>query len=230
MRLAHCYQANDDRRTIVPDTLGRTGWGLPPGGFVFASFNQSYKISPAEWDIWMGLLREIPGSVLWLLDTGAQVQANLRREALARGVSSDRLVFSPAVPHAQHLGRLALADLFLDTFAVNAHTTASDALWAGLPVLTVAGRQFAARVAGSLVQAAGVPELMVRSAQDYAELALRLARDPSRLHALRSRLAARRATCPLFDTAGYTRRLEHALAEMHRRYRKGLPVEHFEVG
>lgn len=230
VRLAHCYQANDDRRAILPDTRGRGGWGLPDKGFVFASFNQSYKISPAEWDIWMSLIREGPGSVLWLLDTGPQVQANLRREAGARGVDPERLVFSKPIAHSEHLGRLVHADLFLDTFTVNAHTTASDALWAGLPVLTLAGRQFAARVAASLVHAAGLPELAVDTAADYAEMALELARDPQRMAALRTRLAESRATCPLFDTAGYTRRVEEALAEMHRRAQSGLTPQHFDAG
>ncbi|HUD28614.1 MAG TPA: tetratricopeptide repeat protein [Novosphingobium sp.] len=229
VRLAHCYQANDDRREIVPDAKGRTGWGLPETGFVFASFNQSYKISPAEWDIWMGLLRAVEDSVLWLLATGPEVERNLRREAEARGIDPGRLVFAPAIAHGEHLGRLVHADLFLDTFAVNAHTTASDALWAGLPVLTLAGRQFAARVAASLVHAAGLRELAVESAEDYAALALQLAQDPERMAALRARLAANRATCPLFDTAGYTRRVEDALAEMHRRAVAGLPPEHFDV-
>lgn len=233
VRLAHCYQANDDARAITVDTRGRSGWGLPEKGaetgFVFASFNQSYKISPAEWDIWMGLLRETEGSVLWLLDTGEQVRTNLGREAEARGVSPDRLVFARPIAHSEHLGRLAHADLFLDTFAVNAHTTASDALWAGLPVLTLAGRQFAARVAASLVHAAGLPEMAVESAADYAALALDLARDPARLRALRTRLAEHRASCPLFDTAGYTRRVEDALTQMHRRQQEGLPPEPFDI-
>lgn len=229
VRLAHCYQANDDARPITPDLRGRKGWNLPEDGFVFASFNQSYKISPAEWDIWMGLLRDVEGSVLWLLDTGAHVQANLRREARARGVEAERLVFAEPIPHAAHLGRLTHADLFLDTFAVNAHTTASDALWAGLPVLTLAGSQFAARVAASLVHAAGLPELAVGSAADYARLALELARDRPRLASLRARLAEGRATCPLFDTAAYTRSIESAFTRMHRRHGCGLAPDHFDV-
>lgn len=229
VRLAHSYQANDDRREIVPDTRGRAGWGLPEDGFVFASFNHTYKISPQEWDIWMGLLRDVPGSVLWLLRSNVWAEANLRQQAQARGIDPERLVFSPSVPHGEHLGRLVHADLFLDTFAVNAHTTASDALWAGLPVLTLAGRQFAARVAASLVHAAGLPEMAVESAGDYAALALALARDPARLAAIRSRLAEARATCPLFDTRAYTRRVEEAFTEMHRRRRHGLPPAHFAV-
>lgn len=229
VRLAHCYQANDDTRAIVPDTLGRTGWGLPEHGFVFASFNQCYKISPAEWDLWMGLLRDVDGSVLWLLRTNEWAEANLRHEAEARGVDPARLIFSAPVPHAEHLGRLALADLFLDTFAVNAHTTASDALWAGLPVLTLTGRQFAARVAASLLHAIGLPELATTSTDEYAAVARALATDPARLHKLRDRLAANRRTTPLFDTKGYTHCVERAFAEMHRRQRDGLPPQHFDI-
>ncbi|MEJ2457635.1 MAG: tetratricopeptide repeat protein [Novosphingobium sp.] len=229
VRLADCYQANDDQREIVADTKGRAGWGLPEDGFVFASFNHTYKISPREWDIWMDLLRDVNGSVLWLLCSNEWAEANLRREAEARGLDPARLVFAPTVSHGEHLGRLAHADLFLDTFAVNAHTTASDALWAGLPVLTLAGRQFAARVAASLVSAAGLPELAVDSEEAYAALALYLAREPARLGELRGRLAGGRATSPLFATVPYTRRVEAALEQMHRRRLEGLTPDHFEV-
>lgn len=229
VRLAHCYQANDDQRAIVPDSKGRVGWGLPETGFVFASFNHTYKIGPREWNLWMGLLRDVPGSVLWLLRSNQWAEENLRKEAQARGVDPARLVFSPSVPHGEHLGRLTHADLFLDTFAVNAHTTASDALWAGLPVLTLAGRQFAARVAASLVTAIGLPELAVESEDAYAALALDLARDPAKLTALRERLATNRKTQALFDTVSYARRMESALTRMHRRHLDGLPPEHFDV-
>lgn len=229
VRLAHCYQANDDQRAIVADSRSRTDWGLPEQGFVFASFNHTYKISPAEWDIWMGLLRDVEGSVLWLLRSNPWAEDNLRRAAQARGVDPARLVFSPSVAHGEHLGRLVHADLFLDTFAVNAHTTASDALWAGLPVLTVAGRQFCARVAASLLHAVGLPELAAASPSEYADLALGLARDPASLGELRARLAANRARSPLFDTIGYTRRVESAFTEMHRRQQAGLLPAAFDV-
>jgi len=146
-----------------------------------------------------------------------------------RGIAPARLIFAPPIPHAEHLGRLAHADLFLDTFAVNAHTTASDALWAGLPVLTLAGRQFAARVAASLVQAAGLPELAVESKAAYAEAALTLANDADRLRNLRARLAENLKSHPLFDTVGYTRRVEAAFSEMHRRRLAGFAPEHFDV-
>ena len=229
VRLAGCYQSNDDRRAIVPDTRSRADWGLPQDGFVFCCFNHTYKIAPAEFAIWMRLLRQTPGSVLWLLRSNEWAEANLRRHAEAHGIDPARLVFTRGVPHGEHLGRLAHADLFLDTFNVNAHTTASDALWAGLPILTLTGRQFAARVATSLAHAVGLPEMAVSDAEAYEETALALARDPQRLADLRGRLAENRATAPLFRTADYTRRLEAAFAEMHRRRLDGLHPDHFEV-
>lgn len=229
VRLPHSYQANDDQRAIIPDTRGRKGWGLPERGFVFCCFNHTYKIDPEAFDIWMRLLAQVEESVLWLLRSNRWAEENLRREAAARGVDPARLVFSPGVPHGEHLGRLRLADLFLDTFAVNAHTTASDALWAGLPVLTMPGCQFAARVAGSLVHAVGLPELVVPDRAAYEATALALAHDPRGLRDLRERLAANRLTSPLFRTADYTRRVEAAFTEMQRRRLAGFSPDHFEV-
>lgn len=229
VRLAGAYQPNDDRRPIVPDTLGRAGHGLPEDAFVFCSFNDSYKVSPREFDVWMRLLGKAEGSVLWLLRTNRWAEANLRREAEARGIDPARLVFAPWMPHGEHLGRLALADLFLDSFAVNAHTTASDALWAGLPVLTMPGRQFVARVAASLVRAAGLPELAVASEAEYEAMALDLAGSPDRMMELRSRLAEGRTSAPLFRTADYTRRLEGAFETMHERRLLGLAPAHFGI-
>ncbi|WP_454797775.1 O-linked N-acetylglucosamine transferase, SPINDLY family protein [Novosphingobium lindaniclasticum] len=229
VRLAHCYQANDERRPIVADSRGRAGWGLPERGFVFCCFNHTYKIGPGEFDIWMRLLDQVEGSVLWLLRSNRWAEENLRREAGLRGIDATRLVFSAGVPHGEHLGRLALADLFLDTFAVNAHTTASDALWGGLPVLTMPGRQFAARVAGSLVRAVGLPELAAPDRDAYEATALALAHDPRGMRHLRQRLAANRLTSPLFRTVPYTRRVEAAFEEMHRRRLTGLAPDHFEV-
>nr|WP_086493562.1 tetratricopeptide repeat protein [Novosphingobium panipatense] len=229
VRLPHCYQANDDRRIIAPDRRGREGWGLPERGFVFCCFNHTYKICPDAFDIWMRLLGQVDGSVLWLLRSNRWAEDNLRREAMARGIDPARLVFSAGVPHGEHLGRLALADLFLDTFAVGAHTTASDALWSGLPVLTMTGHQFAARVATSLVHAVGLPELAVPDRNSYEATALALAHDPRGLRDLRERLAAHRLTSPLFRTADYTRGVEAAFEQMHRRRLAGLSPDHFEV-
>ena len=230
VRLAGAYQPNDDQRAIVPDTRGRAGHGLPEDAFVFCSFNDTYKITPREFDIWMRLLGKVEGSVLWLFRTNTWAEGNLMREAEARGIDRSRLVFAPWMPHREHLGRLGHADLFLDSFAVNAHTTASDALWAGLPVLTMPGRQFVARVAASLVQAAGLPELAVSSEAEYEAAALDLASHPEKLRALRGRLAERRTEAPLFRTADYTRRLESAFEAMHDRRLEGLAPDHLDIG
>lgn len=229
VRLAGAYQPNDDQRAIVPDTLGRAGHGLPEDAFVFCSFNDGYKVSPREFDIWMRLLGKVESSVLWLFRTNRWAEANLRREAFARGIDPARLVFAPWMPHNEHLGRLGLADLFLDSFAVNAHTTASDALWAGLPVLTMPGRQFVARVAASLVRAAGLPELAAASEAQYEAIALDLATDPERMKQVREHLAQGRTSAPLFRTADYTRRLESAYATMHERRLSDLPPDHFDI-
>jgi predicted O-linked N-acetylglucosamine transferase (SPINDLY family) len=230
VRLAGCYQPNDDQRIIVPANDGRTDHGLPEDGFVFASFNHAYKISPREFDIWMRLLARVDGSVLWLLRSNRWAEGNLAREAAARGVDPARLVFAEPMEHNRHLGRLAHADLFLDCLAVNAHTSASDALWAGLPVLTVAGRQFPARVAASLLHAIGLPELATTSEAGYEAKALELATCADRLDDVRHRLAEGRKNGPLFRSADYARKLEAAFTTMHERRLGGLGPEHFAIG
>ena len=227
--LPECYQPNDRLRPIAERTPSRGEYGLPDGAFVFACLNSPYKITPDVFDIWMRLLRSVPGAVLWLLSDNAWQESNLRREAQARQVSPDRLVFAPRVYLPDHLARHRLADLFLDTFPCNAHTTASDALWAGLPVLTRAGRSFAARVAGSLLHAVGLPELVTTSFEDYEALALALARSPERLAALRARLRANRATAPLFDAGRLARHLEAAYLEMWRLNQAGAAPRSFAV-
>ena len=227
--LPDCYQVNDRKREIAKQALTRAECGLPVKGLVFCSFNNTYKIMPAVFDIWMRVLRQIPGSVLWLLEANAGAAANLRREAKARGVEPERLVFAPRLPLAQHLARHGHADLFLDTWPYNAHTTASDALWAGLPVLTCAGETFASRVAGSLLTAIGLPELITQSLAEYEALALRLARNPPELAGLRKRLAENRLTAPLFDSARFTRHLEKAYGMMWERFVSGEAPHHIEV-
>ncbi len=210
MVLPHCYMPGDGKRPIgaLPP---RAQCGLPESGFVFCCFNSSYKILPDVFEVWMRLLRETPGSTLWLYETNPDIGANLLREAERRGVAPQRLVMAPRVPLDAHLARHALADLFLDTFPCNAHTTANDALYAGLPVLTMAGETFASRVSGSHLRAIGLPELVTHDLESYAALALRLAREPELLAGLRLRLQQNRATHPLFDTAGYTRDFEALL-------------------
>jgi predicted O-linked N-acetylglucosamine transferase (SPINDLY family) len=180
-------------------------------------------------DIWMRLLDRVPGSVLWLVSGGAAPSSNLRREAMHRGVDPGRLVFAPRLPYAEHLGRLKLADLFLDTLPFNAGTTASDALWAGLPVLTCAGEAFAARMAGSLLQAVGLPELITHSLADYEAKALELAQQPEMLRGLRQRLSNNRRTAPVFDTDRCRRSLESGYVEMWQRHERGQGPEGFAV-
>jgi len=216
-RLVHLpgsYQVNDRRRETAIASTSRQNCGLPSEGLVLCSFNSSYKISPAIFDIWMRLLRSVPGSVLWLLEANGLVEGNLRSEAGKRGVDSGRLIFAPVVPQAQHLGRHRHADLFLDTLPCNAHTTASDALWAGLPVLTCTGDTFAGRVAGSLLTAIGMTALVTGSLEEYEQMAQALVRDPQRLIALRQKLERNRAASPLFDLPKSTRNIEAAYTRM----------------
>lgn len=227
VRLPGCYQVND--RGPLPAAPTRESCGLPPAGFVFCCFNATYKIGPAMFDIWMRLLHAVSDSVLWLLPGNRWAAANLRREAAARGVAPDRLVFASYCDQTAHVARTALADLVLDTLPCNAHTTASDALWAGVPVVTCPGRSFAARVAGSLLQAAGLPELIAGDLAAYERLAFELARDRVALAAMRERLAAERAAAPLFDTRRTTRAIEAAYLTMWRIYCRGEPPRGFSV-
>ncbi len=221
-------QPHDTRRVMDPPPA-RESLGLPAAGFVFCGFNAAWKINPPLFDRWMRILARAPGSVLWLLATVPVAESSLRLEAKARGIDGGRLVFAPKLAQAAHLARLGAADLLLDTLPCNAHTTASDALWAGLPVLTTPGDTFAGRVAAGVVTAAGLPELVVPTTQAYEDEAVRLASDPGRIASLKQRLAAARAGAPLFDTAAYTRHLETAFATMHARALAGLPPEPFEV-
>ncbi|MEX5598104.1 tetratricopeptide repeat protein [Pseudophaeobacter sp. C1-32P7] len=229
IRMPNSYQVNDQDREISGKQYTRRECGLPDTGTVFCCFNNSYKITPREFEIWMRLLNQSEGSVLWLLDSGETSKQNLRREAQARGVDPDRLIFAPRMPHAEHLARHRAADLFLDTFAVNAHTTASDALWAGLPVLTMPGRQFAARVGASLVNAVGLPELIAKDEADYEEKALTLANDTEALVALRGKLMSKRLKSPLFDTDSFARDLEQGFNMIFDRHLQGLPPAHVDI-
>jgi protein O-GlcNAc transferase len=227
--LPHSYQANDRKRPIAAETPDRQESGLPESGFVFCCFNNLYKITPQVFDRWLSILRRAPGSVLWLLQGRPEAARNLRARAAAGGVAPDRLIFAPPLPLPQHLARHRLADLFLDTLPYNAHTTASDALWAGLPLLTCPGGTLAARVASSLLHAAGLPELAVESPEAYEALALELAGAPDRLAALKEKLAAQRLTCPLFDDVRFARHIEAAFAAMHARRLSGAPPRSFAV-
>ena len=203
-QLPYCYQPNDRQRPVATN-IDRACCGLPEQAFVLCCFNANYKITPQVFDIWCALLHQIDDAVLWLFVTNPQSRRNLAAEAERRGIRADRLVWAGLMPLAEHLGRMRNADLFLDTLPVTAHTTASDALWAGLPVLTVAGDSFVSRVAASLLHATGLPELVCTDLDDYARRALALARDRAHLAALRQRLADNRDTCALFDSARYCR-------------------------
>ncbi|HVR98073.1 MAG TPA: hypothetical protein VMW27_15755, partial [Thermoanaerobaculia bacterium] len=221
--LPHCYQVNDHLQPIAARSFEREEQGLPPDAFVFCSFNNHWKIEPTIWDIWMRILTRVPGGVLWLQDMAPPARENLRCEAEARGVRADRLVFAPYLKKPEHLARCGLADLFLDTWICNAHTTASDALWSGVPVLTCPGDHLPARVAASLLHAAGLPELVVADLAAYEETAVRLAQDRAALAGLRARVAAARTSSPLYDTPRRVRDLERAFLAMWARYEKGEP-------
>jgi predicted O-linked N-acetylglucosamine transferase (SPINDLY family) len=227
--MPHSYYVNDATKRIADDAADRPAQGLPADGFVFCCFNSGNKISPDVFAIWMRLLREVPGSVLWLLVGNAIAQDNLRREAQQRGIAAERLVFARRMPLAEHLARHRCADLFVDTFHYNAHTTATDALWAGLPVVTRIGETFPGRVASSLLQAVGLPELVTATSAEYEALALKLARTPDHLAAVRRKLAANRLREPLFDTARWTRDVETLYRRMIERHRAGLLPEDLSV-
>jgi protein O-GlcNAc transferase len=229
VRLPDAYQVNDSKRRIADETPTRADAGLPESGFVFCCFNSNYKITPEVFDVWMRLLNEVAGSVLWLLEVNARASENLRREALQRFVAPERLIFARPMPLDRHLARHRLADLFLDTRPVSAHTTASDALWAGLPLLTCTVEAFAARVAASLLHAIGLPDLITDNLRDYESMASRLASTPALLAELRSRLERNRGTHPLFDTPRYRRYLESAYTGMWERYQRGEPPASFAI-
>ena len=229
VQLPHSYQVNDAERPIADTPWRRADAGLPEAGFVFCCFNNSFKINPEVLDAWMRILSQVEDSVLWLLEDTPAAARHLVQEAARRGVAAERLVFAPRVPVAEHLARHRLADLFLDTLPYNAHTTASDALWAGLPVLTCMGDAFASRVAASLLTAVGLADLIAPDRSAYERLAVDLATAPDRLGVIRRRLADKRLTMPLFDTALSTRHIEAAWVAMMDRHRRGLAPEHLQV-
>ena len=227
--LPEVYQANDATKHIDERVPTRAELGLPNSGFVFCCFNNNHKIRPEIFDIWCRLLREVEGSVLWLLEFHAAAGRNLRQEAEKRGVPAERIVFAPPIPLAKHLARIRAADLFLDTLPHNAHTTTSDALWAGVPVLTCVGSTFAGRVAGSLLQAIGLPELTTNSLDAYEALATRIARDPSLLQDFKAKLARNRGSWPLFASDRFRRHLESAYVGMWERFQRGEGPASFSV-
>jgi predicted O-linked N-acetylglucosamine transferase (SPINDLY family) len=228
VRLPDSYQINDSQRPH-PVPQARAAHGLKDGDFVFCHFNYAYKILPEMFAVWLRLLRSVPGSVLWLLESNPMFAANLRAEAGRAGVDPARLIFAPPLENRAHLARLMLGDLFLDSLPYNAHTTASDALWAGLPLLTCRGTTFPGRVAASLLQAAGLPELITNTLEQYESKALLLAADRTLLQSYRERLTRDPARLALFDTARTTRQIEAAYEQMMSRWANNLPPASFTL-
>jgi protein O-GlcNAc transferase len=226
--MPHSYQPNDRKRYAAAPP-SRSECGLPETGVVFCCFNQTFKITPQVFDSFMKILSKTDGSVLWLLECNRWAKENLQREAQARGIDPQRLAFAPRAAQADHLARHRCADLFLDTQPYNAHTSTSDALWMGLPVLTCTGETFASRVACSLLHAADLPELITDTLENYERLAVELAADPARLAALRQRLIASRDALPLFDTPAFARDIEQAYRTMWQGHEQGLPPQSFSV-
>jgi len=224
-QLPHCYQPNDAGRAL-PKPSTRADWGVPEEALLLCAFHQSYKISAAVFDEWCTLLHALPGSMLWLLQWNTNVQAALTKAAAERGIAAERLVFAPVVPLESHLSRLAHADVYLDAWPCNAHTTAGEALWVGVPVVTIEGRTFAQRVAASLLRTSGLPELVCGDVDAYRATVVALAEDPVRRAALRARLQEGRSTNRLFDGAAFAADIEQLYRRMWQRAVAGERPEH----
>jgi predicted O-linked N-acetylglucosamine transferase (SPINDLY family) len=224
-----CYQVNDRTRSISDKKFTRTELGLPEKGFIFCCFNNNYKILPAIFDCWMRILDAVEDSVLYIYAENQWAEENLKKEAEARGINSSRLAFGRRLPNDEYLSRYQICDLFLDTFPYNAGTTASDALWVGLPVLTLMGESFASRVAASLLNAIGLPELITKTQEEYETLAIELAKNPQKLAEIKKKLAENRLTAPLFDTPLFTKNLEAAYIAMMERYQADLQPDHIDI-
>jgi len=227
--LPHTYQPNDNKREIADLALNRSDFNLPSSAFVFCCFNNSYKISPHEFKIWMRLLKKVNHSVLWLFKSNKWMEINLKKQAQLYGIDDSRIIFADMLDHAKHLARIKCADLFLDTFNYNAHTTASDALWSCVPVVTKQGKQFSARVAASLLNAIGLPELITQNEKEYEELILKIALNPQTLERIKIKLANNRLSKPLFDTKRYTKNFEKALINAHKLYLNFGKTENFKI-
>ena len=223
------YQVNDRKRSISNRQFTRQELGLPENGFVFCCFNSNFKILPTTIDSWIRILEAVENSVLFLCADNEWSKTNLINEAKLRGIDSSKLIFGERIPNEEYLARYRVCDLFLDTFPYNAHTTASDALWTGLPVLTLMGNSFASRVAASLLNAIGLPELITNNQEEYETLAIELAKSPEKLASIKQKLVNNRLTTPLFDTPLFTKNLESAFKKMYERYQQGLEPDHIEV-
>ena len=227
--LPNSYQVNDRHRVIAPPQFTKQDLGLPRDSFVFCCFNNNFKITPDVFDSWVRILKAVDASVWWLLEDNQTAATNLRKEAALRGLDPTRLVFAKRMDLPEHLARHKAADLFLDTLYYNAHTTASDALWAGLPVLTCMGEGFASRVSASLLSAIGLSEMITQRPEDYEALAIELATNPGKLQSIKAKLAANRLSTPLFDTALFTQHIEAAYEQMYERYQADLPPDHVYI-
>ena len=227
--LPDSYQVNDRKRLISERQFTRQELGLPENGFIYCCFNNNFKILPATFEGWMRILNSVEGSVLWLFQDNSWAADNLKKEAEKQGIAADRLIFAEHMPLKEHLARHRRASLFLDTLPYNAHTTTSDALWAGLPVLTLMGQSFASRVAASLLNAIDLPELITSSQEEYEALAIELALNPNKLEDIKSKLANNRLAAPLFDTPRFTKNIEAAYLRMFRQYQADLAPEHITI-
>jgi predicted O-linked N-acetylglucosamine transferase (SPINDLY family) len=227
--LPHTYQPNDRKKVISQKQFTRTELGLPENGFIYCCFNNNYKITPKTLDSWCRILKSVPGSILWLLEDNQVAAPNLCNEVQKRGVDPVRLFFAPRMNSSDHLARHQLADLFIDTVPYNAHTTASDALWTGLPILTLLGDTFAGRVAGSLLNAIGLNELIANTQNEYETLAIDLGNNRDKLKSIKQKLISNRLTTPLFDIEIYTRNIEKAYQVMHQKHGDKQAPESFEV-
>ncbi|MEL0438615.1 O-linked N-acetylglucosamine transferase family protein [Phycobacter sp. K97] len=229
LNMPNCYQVNDNTRKMATEIPTRAEFGLPDDAFVFCSLNNPNKITPAEFDVWMKLLRNVPDSVIWLFAPSETLRENLLREAAARGIGPDRVVFAGQVTMAMHQARMSRADLFLDAFNCNAHTTASEAVFAGLPIVTKAGKQFAARVAASIVTAIGCPDLVTETVEEYYDLAYKLATDREALNEVKQRLKDNLWTTPLYDSEQYVRDFENLMEKAILRYEEGSKPKHMSL-
>ena len=227
--LPNSYHVNDDKRFISDRAFTRNELGLPSAGFVFCCFNNNYKITPHVFDCWMRILKSVDGSVLWLFEDNVKAANNLRKESIARGVNAERLIFGTRMPLADHLARHRSADLCLDTLPYNAHSIATDALWANLPLLTCRGETFAGRVAASLLTALNMSELITTTLEDYEALAVDLAMHPAKLEKIKQKLVQNRLTVPLFDTKLSTKHIEAAFTAMYERYQAALAPDHIAI-
>ena len=227
--LPNSYQVNDKQREIAIKVFTKEELGLPKDGFIFCCFNNNYKITPNTFDGWVRILQAVKGSVLWLLEDNSTAGINLCKEAQVRGLDPNRLVFAKRMNLSEHLARHRVADLFIDTLPYNAHTTASDALWAGLPVLTCMGESFASRVAASLLNAIEIPELITTTQAQFESTAIELATNPVKLKAIKDKLERNRLTTALFDTHLFTKHIEAAYTQMYDRYQADLPPGHIYI-